>query len=133
MRLNLETSVEVCNPAPIRTYVRVGGLVGSRSKPRRTVRAGRDSAGGLGAVAAERRRSLGLTQRELSLLAGVSERSVQALEAGKLSMRADILMNVLDALGLSLAAMPKSEARRLAGSEGVALLGRPRAAERDRP
>lgn len=107
--------------------------MGSRSKPRRTVRAGRGSAGGLGAVAAERRRSLGLTQRELSLLAGVSERSVQALEAGKLSMRADILMNVLDALGLSLAAMPKSEARRLASSEGVALLGRPRAAERDRP
>lgn len=96
----------------------------SRSRPRRSMRTG----DGLGAVAAERRRKLGLTQRELSLLADVSERSIQALEAGKLSMRADILMSVLDALGLTLAAMPKSDARRLTGSDGVAVLETPHTA-----
>jgi len=80
---------------------------------------------GLATLAAERRRAMRLTQRELAELAGVSERSIQALEAGKLSMRADILLKTLDALGLALAALPKSQARRLSTADATAVLGAP--------
>ncbi len=72
---------------------------------------------------AQRRRNLGLTQRELALLAGVSERSIQSLEAGKDSLRADVLTKVLDSLGFALVAMPKSHARRLKRAQGVVLRG----------
>jgi len=81
--------------------------------------------GGLATLAAERRRAMRLTQRELAELVGVSERSIQALEAGKLSMRADILLKILDALGLALAALPKSQARRLSTADATAVLGAP--------
>ena len=81
--------------------------------------------GGLATLAAERRRAMRLTQRELAELVGVSERSIQALEAGKLSMRADILLKTLDALGLALAALPKSQARRLSTADATAVLGAP--------
>jgi HTH-type transcriptional regulator/antitoxin HipB len=95
-----------------------------RAKPRRSGRAGRGPLGDLGLAAAERRRQIGLTQRDLAALAGVSERSVQSLEAGKLSLRADVLTKILEALGLALVAVPTSKARRL--EDGGAVLVRER-------
>lgn len=50
-----------------------------------------------------RRKELGLRQEDLALLAGVSERFVRQLEAGKPTVRLDTLTAVLDALGLELA------------------------------
>ena len=50
-----------------------------------------------------RRKELGLRQEDLALLAGVSERFVRQLEAGKQTVRLDTLTAVLDALGLELA------------------------------
>jgi len=100
-------------------------MMPNRTGPRRTRRDDAGPLGRLAALARERRRALGLTQRELADLAGVSERSIQALEAGKLSMRADILLKTLDALGLTLAALPKSHARRLSAANATAVLGAP--------
>ncbi|MPY99052.1 MAG: helix-turn-helix domain-containing protein [Actinophytocola sp.] len=97
----------------------------TRTGPRRTRREDAGPLGRLATLAAERRRALRLTQRELAELAEVSERSIQALEAGKLSIRADILLKILDALGLALAALPKSHARRLSGAEATAVLSAP--------
>ncbi|SDL14601.1 type II toxin-antitoxin system Y4mF family antitoxin [Tessaracoccus oleiagri] len=51
-----------------------------------------------------RRRELGLTQPQLADLAGVSERFVRALEAGKQSVQLDRVQAVLEALGLELRA-----------------------------
>lgn len=90
------------------------------ARPRRTKR--QELTNALGPAAARRRHALGLAQRDLALLAEVSERSVQALEAGKFTMRADIMLKVLDALGLTLAVMPKSHGRRLADNDDVVLL-----------
>ncbi|WP_460744391.1 helix-turn-helix domain-containing protein [Mariniluteicoccus endophyticus] len=50
----------------------------------------------------ERRVALHLTQGELADLAGVSERSVRALESGKPTARLDTLQAVAAALGLRL-------------------------------
>ena len=50
----------------------------------------------------ERCRALGLRQADLADLAGVSERFVRELEGGKPSVRLDLLVRVLDVLGLEL-------------------------------
>ena len=58
------------------------------------------------ALAAEvrgRRRALGLSQRDLAELAGVSERFVRFVEQAKPTIQLDALLSVLDALGLELA------------------------------
>ncbi|MGH3318925.1 MAG: helix-turn-helix domain-containing protein [Streptosporangiaceae bacterium] len=44
----------------------------------------------------QRRRQLGLTQRELADLAGCATRTIIALEAGKPTVRLDTLLTVLD-------------------------------------
>lgn len=49
-----------------------------------------------------RRKSLGLTQKQLAELAGVSVRFVHDLERGKPTVRLAQLLEVLDALGLRL-------------------------------
>lgn len=49
-----------------------------------------------------RRRDLGLRQDELAALAGVSTRSVHAVESSKPSIRLDVLAAVVGALGLDL-------------------------------
>lgn len=54
-----------------------------------------------GAVRA-RRRELGLRQGELAELAGVSERFVHTVEAGKPTLQLDKLLDVLETLGLHL-------------------------------
>lgn len=58
----------------------------------------------LGAEVRERRTQLRLTQDDLADLAGCSPRFVRSLESGKASVRVDKLVDVLDALGLELAA-----------------------------
>jgi len=49
-----------------------------------------------------RRRALGLRQDEVAALAGVSTRSVHALEAGKATVRLDVLTAVAAALGVDV-------------------------------
>lgn len=53
----------------------------------------------------ERRRQLGLRQRDLADLAGASERFIRELEHGKATVRLDKVRAVLDALGLELRAL----------------------------
>ena len=60
-----------------------------------------------------RRRELGLRQGELAELAGVSERFVHTVEAGKATVQLDKLLAVLETLGLHLEL-------RSGGSPGVA-------------
>lgn len=55
---------------------------------------------GWGAVVRARRCDLGLRQDELAALAGVSVRSVHAVEASKPTVRLDVLVAVTSALGL---------------------------------
>ncbi len=63
-----------------------------------------DAAARLGRAVSRRRRALGVTQADLAALAGVSTRSVTALEAGKPTTRLDIVLPVLAALGIDLVA-----------------------------
>ncbi|OYO01423.1 type II toxin-antitoxin system Y4mF family antitoxin [Enemella evansiae] len=50
----------------------------------------------------ERRRELGLNQAEAAELAGVSERFLRSLEAGKPTVRLDKVLQVATALGLTV-------------------------------
>jgi y4mF family transcriptional regulator len=63
---------------------------------------GHDEAARIAAFVARRRRELGVTQNDLAELAGVSPRSVSAIEAGKPTMRLDILLPVLATLGVDV-------------------------------
>lgn len=65
-----------------------------------------------GAAVAARRHTLGLTQRDLADLAGVSLTTLQALEAGRRAARVDSLHHILRALGWALVALPVPDARR---------------------
>jgi y4mF family transcriptional regulator len=56
----------------------------------------------VGDEVARRRRALRVTQQELAELAGVSVRSVSSIEAGKPTVRLDILLPVLTTLGVDL-------------------------------
>lgn len=53
----------------------------------------------IGAFARSRRRELRLSQRDLAELAGVSERTIRAIEQDKQTIRLDVLRAVLDTLG----------------------------------
>ena len=53
-----------------------------------------------------RRQALGLRQEDLADLAACSERFVQALESGKISVRMDKLLDVMRVLGLDFAIVP---------------------------
>lgn len=63
----------------------------------------------LGELVATRRHEYGLTQLALAELAGVSERSVRALEAGKSTARLDTALPVLNVLGIAF--LPGLESR----------------------
>ena len=54
----------------------------------------------LATTVVNRRRALGLTQLDAADLAGVSERFVRTVEAGKVSVQFDKLRALLDTLGL---------------------------------
>ncbi|HTN59202.1 MAG TPA: helix-turn-helix domain-containing protein [Protaetiibacter sp.] len=56
----------------------------------------------IGDEVARRRRALRVTQEELAELAGVSVRSVASIEAGKPTVRLDILLPVLATLGVDV-------------------------------
>lgn len=60
----------------------------------------------LGRAVRRRRRDLGLTQEELAALAGLARRSVSAVETGKATIRLDIVLALLDVLGLRLRVEP---------------------------
>ena len=62
---------------------------------------------GLGRDIRDRRRSLGLRQRDLADLAGTAERFIRELEHGKPSVRLDKVVAVLAALGLDLRALAR--------------------------
>jgi len=71
----------------------------------------------LAAEVRSRRGQLGLTQRDLADMAGVSERFVRFVEQGKPSVQLDSLTAVLDTLGLELRlAARTSQAARTLGS-----------------
>lgn len=57
----------------------------------------------LGRIVRRERTAQRLTQVDLSLVAGVSPLSIHNLEHGKPTVRMDIVLRVLDALGLTLA------------------------------
>lgn len=59
----------------------------------------------LAAFVQGRRRELGLTQLDVADMAGVSERFVRDVEAGKRSVRLDKTEALLEALGLRLSAV----------------------------
>lgn len=99
-----------------------------RTGPRRRS-SGTGPLGAVGALAATRRRELGLTQHELSALTDVGERTVQALEAGKGTLRLDVVLKLLDGLGLAIVVVPRSRARQL-DAPGAAVLD---GAAMDRP
>lgn len=65
-----------------------------------------------------RRSVLGLTQRDLADMAGVSERFIRFVEQGKPSLQLDSLIAVLDTLGLELCIATRSShaARAQAGA-----------------
>jgi y4mF family transcriptional regulator len=56
----------------------------------------------LGRVLSQRRNELGLTQKELADLSGVSLRLIHELEHNKVSVRLDNLLRVINALGFHL-------------------------------
>lgn len=78
-----------------------------------------------------RRGTLRLSQRDLAELAGVSERFVRFVEQGKPSVQLDLLLTLLDTLGLELqlATRTSSAARAIAGGPPGATHGGPAAVE----
>jgi len=63
----------------------------------------------LGELATRRRLLLRLTQHELADLAAVGVSSVRALEAGQETLTLAVALRILEALGLAVAAGPRSE------------------------
>jgi HTH-type transcriptional regulator / antitoxin HipB len=62
----------------------------------------------IGIAVKERRAELELDQGEVSLVAGVSRRTVHAIEHGKPTIQLAALVAVLRAVGLDLAAQPRA-------------------------
>ena len=50
---------------------------------------------------------MGMDQAQVALVANVSERVVHQIEHGKPTSRLDVLMRVLDAVGMDLRAVPR--------------------------
>lgn len=61
----------------------------------------------IGKYLANRRKSLKVTQRELAALCGISEHALCNLERGEGNPTADLMLNVMDALGLEISISPK--------------------------
>lgn len=64
----------------------------------------------LGQQVREARRQLRLDQKEVAFAANVSPRTVFSIEKGKATVRVDMLMRVLAAVGLRLAAENRDRA-----------------------
>ncbi|MFI6867117.1 helix-turn-helix domain-containing protein [Nocardia sp. NPDC050406] len=87
----------------------------TRPKPRRRARSETGPLAPFGAFVAQRRHALGLTQLDVAILADVGVSSVRTLEAGQTSPTLAITLRILDALGLTLASMPRADLRELSG------------------
>lgn len=61
----------------------------------------------LATTVSQRRRAVGLTQRDLADLSGVSERFVRELEGGKQTVQWDKAVAVLSTMGLELTTRPR--------------------------
>lgn len=62
----------------------------------------------LGQLLRERRRHLGISQIDFANLAGVAVHTVSDIESGKGNPTLDVLLKVLDPLGLELSVNPKA-------------------------
>lgn len=62
----------------------------------------------IGKLLAERRKSLQVTQRDLAALCGISEHALCNLERGTGNPTADLMLSVMDALGLEIRVSPKT-------------------------
>ncbi|HVM41550.1 MAG TPA: helix-turn-helix domain-containing protein [Acidimicrobiia bacterium] len=71
-----------------------------------------DRTGALGETLRKRRQRLGLTQQEVADLASCSERTVRSAEAGKATLRLDVLIRILDVLGLDLSVVERQTGQR---------------------
>lgn len=69
----------------------------------------------LGQLVARQRRQHGLSQDELAALVGIDRQYLSELERGKVTRHLARLVEVLDAVGLELTAVPRTT--RLAGEE----------------
>ena len=72
----------------------------------------------LGRKVRDARRGLGLDQKGVAFAANVSPRTVLAIEKGKATVRFDMLMRVLAAVGLRLAVEGRDRAWSPRGSRG---------------
>jgi len=70
------------------------------------------SGAGLGRAVRAARQDAGLSISELARRAGVGRKFLHELEAGKETLRASKVVNVLDVLGLRLSVAPKQARRR---------------------
>lgn len=91
------------------------------SGPRRRHEPPSGALNGLAEYTRERRLALALTQEDLADLAGVGLSSVRALEAGRATMTLAVTLPILDALGLTLVAMPRASAPTGPGAVELAL------------
>lgn len=73
---------------------------------RRSTQSAHDRALPLAAAIRHRRRALRLTQSELADLAGCARRTVSAVETGKATVRLDVVLALLQVLGLRLRVEP---------------------------
>ncbi|QYF88987.1 helix-turn-helix transcriptional regulator [Arthrobacter sp. PAMC25284] len=76
-----------------------------------------------------RRRSLGLAQRDLAGLAGLSERFVRSVEQGKPSVQLDSVLALLGTLGLELQLITRPSAAAQTGAQPAAQTGAQPAAQ----
>lgn len=67
---------------------------------------------GISETVRQRRQALGITQPELADLAEVSERLIRDVETGRLTVRTDKLLAILESLGLEIS-IGKISTRRL--------------------
>lgn len=72
------------------------------ARPRRRSDAPTGPLAQLAVLAADRRRLLGLTQRDAAELAGVGISSIHALEAGSDRLTLAVVLRILEALGVQL-------------------------------
>jgi len=81
-----------------------------------------------GTFLVERRMALGLTQQDVADLADAGISSVRTLEGGKSSPTLAVTLRILDALGLTLVALPIANAEK---SPGKTVRLRPESGVRD--
>lgn len=87
----------------------------TRPQPRRRTHTETGPLSEFGTYVVERRIALGLTQQDVADLADVGLSSVRTLEGGRSSPTLTVTLRILDALGLTLVALPTGNAVKLTG------------------